>query len=154
MQILEDMLRVKLDDDGASKYTPNDIRHVQADLNCLPHHCDKGSTRNDRSMTLELSQAPLYPHQFHLLCVYMRPPRYRRPTYQQSRSVQDTKHSLFLPSTPNKIQRYTIYLFLQNALHVSGGTSTHHQELKTVYTASGTCQNFTAACHYRGRVGT
>jgi hypothetical protein len=36
----------------------------------------------------------------------------------------------------NKIQRYTIHLFLQNALHVSGGCSAHHQELKTVHTAA------------------
>jgi hypothetical protein len=28
------------------------------------------------------------------------------------------------------MQRYTINLFLQNALHVSGGSSAHHQELK------------------------
>jgi hypothetical protein len=27
----------------------------------------------------------------------------------------------------NKIQRYTVYLYLETALHVSGGTSTHHQ---------------------------
>jgi hypothetical protein len=27
----------------------------------------------------------------------------------------------------NKLQRYTIYLYLETALHVSGGTSTHHQ---------------------------
>jgi hypothetical protein len=26
------------------------------------------------------------------------------------------------------MQRYTVYLYLQTALHVSGGTSTHHQE--------------------------
>jgi len=26
------------------------------------------------------------------------------------------------------MQRYTIYLFLESPLHVSGGTSTHHQE--------------------------
>jgi hypothetical protein len=31
-----------------------------------------------------------------------------------------------------------------NALHVSGGSSAHHQELKTVYTASGICQAFSA----------
>jgi hypothetical protein len=43
-------------------------------------------------------------------------------------------------STTNKLQRYTMYLFLWNSLHVSGGSSAHHQELKTVYTASGTCQ--------------
>jgi hypothetical protein len=28
----------------------------------------------------------------------------------------------------NKMQRYTIYLYLETALHASGGTSTHHQE--------------------------
>jgi hypothetical protein len=28
----------------------------------------------------------------------------------------------------NKMQRYTVYLHLETALHVSGGTSTHHQE--------------------------
>jgi len=28
----------------------------------------------------------------------------------------------------NKMQRYTVYLYLEIALHVSGGTSTHHQE--------------------------
>ena len=26
----------------------------------------------------------------------------------------------------NKMQRYTVYLYLETALHVSGGTSTHH----------------------------
>jgi len=35
-----------------------------------------------------------------------------------------------------------------NALHVSGGSSTHHQELKTVYTASGICLAFSASYHY------
>ena len=28
----------------------------------------------------------------------------------------------------NKMQRYTVYLYLETALHVSGGTSSHHQE--------------------------
>jgi hypothetical protein len=27
----------------------------------------------------------------------------------------------------NKMQRYTVYLYQETALHVSGGTSTHHQ---------------------------
>ena len=27
----------------------------------------------------------------------------------------------------NKMQRYTVYLYLETALHVSGGTSSHHQ---------------------------
>ena len=36
------------------------------------------------------------------------------------------------------MQHYIIYLFLWNGLHVSGGSFVHHQELKTVYTTSGT----------------
>jgi hypothetical protein len=28
----------------------------------------------------------------------------------------------------NKTKRYTVYLYLETALHVSGGNSTHHQE--------------------------
>jgi hypothetical protein len=31
-------------------------------------------------------------------------------------------------SISNKMQRYTVYLYRETALHVSGGTSTHHQE--------------------------
>jgi hypothetical protein len=38
------------------------------------------------------------------------------------------------------MQRYTIFFIAVNALHVSGGFSAHHQELKTVHTASGICQ--------------
>ena len=33
----------------------------------------------------------------------------------------------------NKMQRYTVYLYLETALHVSGGTSTHHQERMQLY---------------------
>jgi hypothetical protein len=33
----------------------------------------------------------------------------------------------------NKLQRHTIYLHLQTALHVSGGISTHHQEHIQLY---------------------
>ena len=33
----------------------------------------------------------------------------------------------------NKMQRYTVHLFLETALHVSGGTSTHHQERIQLY---------------------
>jgi hypothetical protein len=28
------------------------------------------------------------------------------------------------------MQSYTVYLYVETALHVSGGTSTHHQERK------------------------
>jgi len=31
------------------------------------------------------------------------------------------------------MQLYTVYLYLQTALHVSGGISTHHQELMSLY---------------------
>jgi hypothetical protein len=33
----------------------------------------------------------------------------------------------------NKMQCYTVYLYLETALHVSGGTSTHHQEHIQLY---------------------
>jgi hypothetical protein len=32
-----------------------------------------------------------------------------------------------------KMQRYTFYLYLETALHVSGGNSTHHQERIQLY---------------------
>ena len=32
-----------------------------------------------------------------------------------------------------QMQRYTVYLYLETALHVSGGTSTHHQEHIQLY---------------------
>ena len=35
-----------------------------------------------------------------------------------------------LLSTTNNMQRYTIFFVTVNALHVSGGFSAHHQELK------------------------
>jgi len=38
------------------------------------------------------------------------------------------------------MQRYTIFFITVNAIHVSGGFSADHQELKTVHTASGICQ--------------
>ena len=31
------------------------------------------------------------------------------------------------------MQHYTVYLFLESALHVSGGISTHHQEHTQLY---------------------
>jgi hypothetical protein len=31
-------------------------------------------------------------------------------------------------SISNKMQHHTVYSYLETALHVSGGTSTHHQE--------------------------
>jgi hypothetical protein len=31
------------------------------------------------------------------------------------------------------MQRYTVYLYLETALHISGGISTHHQERIQLY---------------------
>jgi len=31
------------------------------------------------------------------------------------------------------MQQYTVYIYLQTALHVSGGISTHHQERISLY---------------------
>jgi len=39
-----------------------------------------------------------------------------------------------------------------NALHVSGGSSAHHQELKTVYTASGICHAVNTVLSRRNRL--
>jgi hypothetical protein len=50
--------------------------------------------------------------------------------------------SLIYSSITNKMQRYTMVFITINALHVSGGSSAHHQDLKTVYTASGICRAF------------
>jgi hypothetical protein len=36
-------------------------------------------------------------------------------------------------SISNKMQCYTVYLYLETALHVLGGTSTHHQERIHLY---------------------
>jgi len=46
-------------------------------------------------------------------------------------------------SITNEMQRFTISLFLRDALYVSDGFSVHHQELKTAHTASGICQTNT-----------
>ena len=40
------------------------------------------------------------------------------------------------------MQRYTVVFIITDALHVSGGSSAHNQELKTAYTPSGICGTF------------
>jgi len=57
--------------------------------------------------------------------------------------------SLMYSSIANKMQHYTMVFITINALHVSGGSSAHHQELKTAYTASGICRAFSASYRYR-----
>jgi hypothetical protein len=58
-------------------------------------------------------------------------------------------------SISNKMQRYTFYLYLETALHVLGGTFTHHQERIQLYLQHLVFfHTVTAICRYRGRVGT
>jgi len=54
------------------------------------------------------------------------------------------------------MQRYTVYLYLETVLHVSGGTSTHHQERIELYLQHLVFVTplLLSACRYRGRVGT
>jgi len=54
----------------------------------------------------------------------------------------------------NKTQLYTVYLYLETALHVSGGNSTHHQERIQLYLQHLVCHTVIATCRYRGRAGT
>jgi hypothetical protein len=55
----------------------------------------------------------------------------------------------------NKMQRYTVYLYLQTALRVSGGTSTHHQERIQLYLQHLLFVTpLLLSARYRGRVGT
>jgi hypothetical protein len=45
--------------------------------------------------------------------------------------VHGTVHRQSIPPrTTNKMQRYTMFVIAVTALHVSGGFSAHHQELK------------------------
>jgi hypothetical protein len=39
----------------------------------------------------------------------------------------------FIVSVSNKMQHYTVHLYLETALHVSGDTSTRHQERIQLY---------------------
>jgi len=57
-------------------------------------------------------------------------------------------------SITNKMQRYTSYLFLWNALQVSGGSSAHHQQLKNCIDSIGYFVKFYCYMHCRGRDGT
>jgi len=57
--------------------------------------------------------------------------------------------SLIHSRKTNKMQRYTMVFITINVLHVSGSSSAHHQELKTLYTASGICRAFSASYRYR-----
>jgi len=46
------------------------------------------------------------------------------------------------------MQRYTVYLYLENVLHVSGGISTHHQERIQLYLQHLVCVLWVAYATY------
>ena len=48
------------------------------------------------------------------------------------------------------MQPYRVYLYLETAVHVSGGTITHHQERKQLYLQHLVFLVF-AICRYSGR---
>jgi hypothetical protein len=48
---------------------------------------------------------------------------------------------------PNRCTSFSnLFLFRNNTLHVSGGLFVHHQEFKTVHTATDICQTDTVTC--------
>ena len=59
------------------------------------------------------------------------------------------KRSKMYSNKTNKMQRYTMVFITINVLRVTGGSSAHRQELKTVYTAPGICRAFSASYRYR-----
>jgi hypothetical protein len=60
------------------------------------------------------------------------PPIFKGPVGFTEKSVSTNVHcgTYILLSTTDKIQRYTIFFIIADAIHVSGGFSAHHQELK------------------------
>jgi hypothetical protein len=47
--------------------------------------------------------------------------------------LTDSNQSNVIQFKSNKMQRYTVYLYLETALHVSDSTSAHHQERIQLY---------------------
>jgi len=56
----------------------------------------------------------------------------------------ETANKVFFYGKPNQMHQCLKFIYWSNALHVSDGLSVHHQELKTVHTATGICQTDTA----------
>ena len=64
-------------------------------------------------------------------------PQMRTVKYDVHRAVH---RNIISKLKPNNAPMYQIYLFWNDTLHVSDGLSVHHQEFKTVHTATGICQ--------------
>jgi hypothetical protein len=58
---------------------------------------------------------------------------------------------IYFYSKTNEMHQFLKFiLFCSSTLHVSDGLSVHHQEFKTVHTASGICQTDSAGCLLAG----
>ena len=64
------------------------------------------------------------------------------PSYNRINIVKIDKNLCVCVCVSNNMHRYTVYLYLETALHVSGGTSTHYQERIQLYVQH--CQTVTA----------
>jgi hypothetical protein len=78
--------------------------------------------------------------------------RSNRYLYNSSRNIEiladavPTTHPYFYSKTNQMHQCIKFILFWNDAVHVSDGLSIHHQEFKTVHTATGICQTDIALC--------
>ena len=53
--------------------------------------------------------------------------------YKDFFNVHGYVHRKYIPLYPTRCKFNTVYLYLETALHVSGGTSIHHQERTQLY---------------------
>ena len=63
-------------------------------------------------------------------------------TQDGARTVWSYVPRIIYSTITNKMQSYTVVFITIIAVQVSGSSSAHHQELKTVYAAPGICQVF------------
>jgi len=66
--------------------------------------------------------------------------------WKKQREEETKKIHYFYSKTNQMHQCIKFILFWNDALHVSDGLSVHHQEFKTVHTATGICQTDTGVC--------
>ena len=97
---------------------------------------DRTNDMNCVDMTIPVGQNKFRKkfHKWHLFLTFMLNLSFKQILWDGQLQKATTYSNI------TKIQRYTIVFIIVNALHVWGGSSAHHQELKTVQTASGICR--------------
>jgi hypothetical protein len=68
------------------------------------------------------------------------------PALPQQVAVKHKQRVYIRKVKPTTCTSFSIYLFLRNSLHVSDGLPVHHQEFRTVHTATGICQTDMTTC--------